>query len=184
MLRFWSNVVYCLAFIKSVSRAHGLLGGWSIDVDIRRQQRRHTQTNQYWMTPILISCCLHTSLSSPELPKGERHRHIKDDLNPFRQEGCRLNPVEASRSNSRGGFQRVMVGTPIRRHFFLQHERLLRERFPGEREAIIQAINSRVRFNRSHNSIRFLIYIDVRIEWYCAHHTLSCQLYDWLTLCE
>ena len=34
-----------------------------------------------------------TSLSSPELPKGERNRHIKDDLNPFRQEGCRLNPA-------------------------------------------------------------------------------------------
>ena len=47
--------------------------------------------------------------------------------------------------------------------FFLQHERLSRERFPGEREAIIQAINSRVRFNRSHNSIRFLIYIDASL---------------------
>ena len=49
--------------------------------------------------------------------------------------------------------------------FFLQHERLSRERFPGEREAIIQAINSRVRFNRSHNSIRFLIYIDASLDW-------------------
>ena len=131
MLRFWSNVVYCLAFIKSVSRAHGLLGGWSIDVDIRRQQRRHTQTNQYWMTPILISCCLHTSLSSPELPKGERHRHIKDDLNPFRQEGCRLNPVEASRSNSRGGFQRVMAGSQIRRHFLEAASRTISRRTRG-----------------------------------------------------
>ena len=116
------------------------------------------------MTPKLISCCLHTSLSSPELPKGERHRHIKDDLNPFRQEGCRLNPVEASRSNSRGGFQRVMAGIPIRRHFFWNMRGCpSRERFPGEREAIIQAINSRVRFNRSHNSIRFLIYIDASL---------------------
>ena len=57
-----------------------------------------------------------------------------------------------------------MAGIPIRRHFFLQHERLSRERFPGEREAIIQAINSRVRFNRSHNSIRFLIYIDASLD--------------------